>query len=85
MNEMNETSDGYVGEEEPILAEPQEPFLIWLRSERVQEPQTLTPEGEAKPARLYEIALSRACPVTIGLPALELSLTIHVPQMREVA
>lgn len=85
MNETKEMNEETLQVQEPILAEPQEPFLIWLRSERVQEPQALTPEGEAKPPLLYEIALSRPCPMTIDLPALELSMTIHMPQMREVA
>lgn len=59
----------------------EQPLWISLRSERVEAPESLT-GGERKRPPLYDIGLSRRVPITIDIPALELSITFHD---REVA
>jgi hypothetical protein len=61
----------------------EQPLWISLRSERVEAPESLT-GGERKRPPLYDIGLSHRMPVTIDIPSLELSITIH-SQREEVA
>jgi hypothetical protein len=61
----------------------EQPLWISLRSERVEAPESLT-GGERKRPPIYDIGLSQQVPVTIDIPSLELSITIH-HQREEVA
>lgn len=78
MSKQNEVSTS--SEQQTVVIEEQ-PLWISLRSERVEAPESLV-GGERKRPPLYDIGLSHRAPVTIDIPSLELSITIHD---REVA
>lgn len=59
-----------------VMIEEQPPWIS-LRSERVEAPESLVGGGERKRPPIYDIGLSQQVPVTIDIPSLELSITIH--------
>lgn len=77
MSKENEVS---VSSEKTVVIEEQ-PLWISLRSERVEAPESLV-GGERKRPPLYDIGLTQRVPITIEIPSLELSITLHD---REVA
>ena len=73
---MSKQNEETVSCEQQTVVIEEQPLWISLRSERVEAPESLI-GGERKRPPLYDIGLSRRVPVTIDIPALELSITFH--------
>ena len=74
---VQELKSERVQEEMVVVAEP-EPYLVSLKSERVQEPE-LFGDGE-RAISVIELAMSRMIAVTIELQALQAVVTLHGAQ-----
>ena len=67
-----------VQEEIALVAE--EPFRIWLKAERVQEPAFAALGTEVPMSSAFELTINQKQPVTIELPALQTVITLHGPK-----
>jgi hypothetical protein len=79
MQSEQELKSERVQEELAVAAEP-EPYLVSLKSERVQEPELFTAGVGDRVTSVIELVMSRMHPVTIELQALQMVVTLHGAQ-----
>ena len=75
MNAVQELKSERVQEELALVAE--EPFRIWLKSERVQEPAFAALGAGVPMSSAFELIINQKQPVTIELPAFQAVITLH--------
>ena len=63
--------------QEELMA--QEPFRIWLKAERIQEPELAAAGAEGTPPSSFELALSQPQAVTIELLSVQAVVTLYGP------
>lgn len=66
--------------QEELLAE-EVPLVIWLKSERVQEPGIAPFVAEASSSSIFEMSVNLHQRVTIDLHALQVSITLEGPMI----
>jgi hypothetical protein len=66
--------------QEELAVADQEPLVILLKSERVQQPETVTSNAEVVSSSTYELMVNPCERVTIGLE--ELRVTIYLDGLK---
>ena len=75
MQAEQELKSERVQEENVLVAE--EPFRIWLKAERVQEPAFAVLGAGVPLTSAFELTVNQKQPVTIELPAIQTIITLH--------